>query len=282
MSEEQGHELYADLLRDYGSWFGEVVRMAFYNTDVTERSAVKVLSAVTILTPVFAEQERELPQQIRDSEFYLSEKTKKLLDGSKPPSADAFQSFWQAYEGLLGLIHRLEKDALLLDSGIDPQTGLRSASVMVEDLERELERRARRGQPFSIALTRIDGIENNKNPQKIALAVETLKKTLRSFDDAYATGQGDFLVSLKHSDVNGGLKFAGRLADALKRNENIDFTMSCCVAEPMPGDNMLELVDNTRKDLKHIAELGEGASGQYEDLSPLSRFIQTMSADDSK
>ena len=276
MSQEQGHQIYSLILRDYATWFGEVMRTAFYSTDAKQREGIVPPAIAPALEPHFQSINQTIPDQIFESEIYLAESTKKLLAGNKAPDADTFQKFWQAYEGMLGLLHRLEKDEVMAGSGIDPETGLRSAAVMLPDLERELERRARRGQPFCIALTRIDGDENNKDPEKRKLAVICLKKTVRSFDDAYVTGQGDFLVSLKHADVNGGLKFSVRLNDALKRNENVNFTMSCCVAEPMPGDNMEELITNTRVDLNHIAQLGAGASGQYEDLSPLSRYVQSL------
>lgn len=280
MMEEKGQEIYTELLRDFGSWFGQAICLAFYNTDVTQRANYTTFSVVAALSPVYKELSRDIPQQVIDSEYYLSLKTKSLLAGNLPPVEDVFQTFLQAYEGLSGLINRLEKDALLVDNGIDPQTGLRSERVMIADLERELERRARRGQPFSIALTRIDGETDSKDPQKVALAIKILQKTLRSFDDAYVTGQGDYLVSLKHSDVNGALKFAKRLSDALGRDDTVTFSMSCCVAEPVPGENIFELIDNTRNDLNHIAGLGSGASGQYEDLSPLSRFIQKIKDDE--
>lgn len=280
MIEEKGQKIYIELLRDFSSWFGQAICLAFYNTDVVQRTNFVIFPIVSILTPIYKEMSRDVPQQIIDSEFYLLQKTKTLLAGNAPPIEDVFQTFLQAYEGLAGLIYRLEKDALLVDNGIDPQTGLRSERVMIADLERELERRARSGQPFSIALTRIDGDAASKDPQKVALAIKILQKTLRSFDDAYVTGQGEYLVSLKHSDVNGALKFAKRLSDALVRNEDVTFSMSCCVAEPVPGENLFELIDNTRNDLNYIANLGSGASGQYEDLSPLSRFIQKIKDDE--
>ena len=101
-----------------------------------------------------------------------------LLTSENVPTQDMFQNFWQAYEGLMGLLHRLEKDSLLGDLGIDPITGLRSSKEMKKDLERELERRSRRGQPFCIALTCIDGSDNLLAPAASLISLNVSNKDI--------------------------------------------------------------------------------------------------------
>ncbi len=276
MKQEQNSQIYADLLGDYSSWLGRLIRVAMYGDESAKKNPPVAPSIQKSLSRVFIKDVNAVPAQILDSEKYLSEQTEVLLTAKTIPTQEMFQNFWQAYEGLMGLLHRLEKDSLLGDLGIDPVTGLRSSKVMKKDLERELERRSRRGQPFCIAMTRIDGVANCADNENVKLAAKNVQKTIRSFDDAYVMNAGEFLISLKHTDVNGAMRFSTRLAESLKMDVDVKFTMSCCVAEPMPGDSIDDLLANTRKDLDHIAGLGAGASGQYEDISPLGRFVQSL------
>ncbi len=276
MKQEQNSQIYADLLGDFSSWLGQVLRMAIYGDAASKKTPPAAPPIQKALSKIFVKGVNSIPAQILDSEKYLLEQVQNLLTSENVPTQDMFQNFWQAYEGLMGLLHRLEKDSLLGDLGIDPITGLRSSKVMKKDLERELERRSRRGQPFCIAMTCIDGSDNCKDNEKVKLAAKNVQKTIRSFDDAYVMGAGEFLISLKHTDVNGAMRFSSRLTEALKLDVDVKFTMSCCVAEPMPGDSIDDLLANTRKDLEHIAGLGAGASGQYEDISPLGRYVMSL------
>lgn len=47
---------------------------------------------------------------------------------------------------------------------------------MVADLERELERDGRRGQPFCFVISQIDGEENRENVQNIVMAAKAIPK----------------------------------------------------------------------------------------------------------
>ena len=138
------------------------------------------------------------------------------------------------------------------------------------------------GQPFSIAVLRIDRKEDRAKDNAIQSVSKAVLKTIRSFDDAYFAGNGEFVISLKHSDSNGGLRFVTRFNQALKEDDTTDFTVSSCVAEPLPGDEIHVLLQNVRVDLDHICELGHGGAGQYEEVSPLNRFLQTLNAGENQ
>lgn len=221
-------------------------------------------------------EEFHIPSRVLDSQSILHQMASDILDAEEQPVRATVETFLVAYESFQNSLRRLEQDSLLADFGIDALTGLRSKSVMIPDLERELERRARRGQPFCFVVSRIDGETAQKDPEKIKKAAKCIEKTIRSFDDAYVTADGEFLSSLKHSDNNGGLKFVVRLNEILKNEEGVTFTMSSCVAEPLPGDNISQLIINVRKDLDDISSTSRSALGQYEDISPLSRYIQSI------
>ena len=50
-------------------------------------------------------------------------------------------------------------------------------------------------------------------------------------------------------------------------------TMSYCVAEPVPGDTLDDLLDNMRRDLSQWDEKADQAV-EYTEQSPLQRFIE--------
>lgn len=179
------------------------------------------------------------------------------------------------------------------DTGLDVSTGLRSKKAMVIDLEREMERRARRGKPFCLALARIDNYEHiqelvsEERHREIVFAVARLiKKCIRSFDDAYRSGDGEFIMCLKHSDMGGGAAATTRLRRFLEEEQimiqdekgrSFPLTMSSCVAEPLPGNSLDELMANMRNDLLRFNNEAPGnATLEYFEQSSLSRYIQDI------
>ncbi|MDY0030026.1 MAG: hypothetical protein RBR86_08820 [Pseudobdellovibrionaceae bacterium] len=259
---------------EYAAWFSQVIRAVFYRgyaepfekpalIDTVQEIKNKIKNE-TLLTRLIEEQNSL--HQIADE----------MMAGEKMPPIEEFDIFWQTYEGFSTHLKRLDRDTVLSDFGLDMQTGLRSESVMIPELEKELERRSRRGQPFSIAVLRIDNKDDRSKETAIQSVSKAVLKTIRSFDDAYFVGNGEFVISLKHSDSNGGLRFVTRFNQALKEDDTTDFTVSSCVAEPLPGDEIQVLLQNVRVDLDHICELGHGGAGQYEEVSPLNRFLQTL------
>jgi diguanylate cyclase (GGDEF)-like protein len=160
---------------------------------------------------------------------------------------------------------------------------------MVVELERELERRARRGRPFSLALASIDNfdiIREHATEEQLKTILATLgrliHKCIRSFDDGYRSGEAEFIMSLKHADAAGGATAINRLRSYLDQEKMtvpdgagnmVLLTMSYCVAEPVPGDTLDDLMKNMRLDLERYREDGN-TSLQYYEQSPLARLIR--------
>ena len=149
------------------------------------------------------------------------------------------------------------------------------------DLTRELERRARRGQPFCIVMARIDGFEKMRarggaaTDDTVKIAAGHVAKCIRTFDDAYRFREDSFVATLKHSDLEGGLKFVRRLQNILKEADR-PLSMSYCVAEPMPGDEIAQFIKHVENDLDKIAASGFNEVGKHEDMSPLQRFVKSI------
>ncbi|HNQ91642.1 MAG TPA: hypothetical protein PKI93_01790 [Alphaproteobacteria bacterium] len=266
---------FSHLAEEYGVWFAQIIRAVFYSKDVGQKPHSPAL--VDALPDIHERLKKGgVIDRLKSSQITLHDLADKMMDGGGVPTLSAFDTFWQTYEGFSVQLRRIEKDVVLSDFGIDMATGLRSSAVMVADLERELERRARKGQPFSVAMIRIDNPALRGDERVLALVSRAIQKTIRSFDDAYVSGDGEFLISLKHSDSAGGVRFVARFKSALNESGEQDFTVSSCVAEPLPGDELSDLLANVRADLDQISSQDGGAVGQHEEVSPLNRFLQSL------
>lgn len=215
----------------------------------------------------------------------LTEKTG--YGAGEPVSLQEYDDFTSLYESFILKLRRLEYDCAMADSGLDIESGLRSRQAMKIDINRELERRSRRGGPFTLVLARIDDFENIKGRMdagEYKALIDTLgrliKRCIRSFDDAYRSDDNEFVMSLKQSVATGGTAAVNRLRSYLAEEKialslpdgKKPLTMSYCVAEPVPGDSWPDLLNNMRQDLDKWDEGGDAAL-EYHEKSPLQRFI---------
>lgn len=195
---------------------------------------------------------------------------------NRPPQRADFQAFMQAFEDFMARLHPLEGHAILSEQGIDALTGFKTAPSMEAEFKKELDRRARRGSPFSIAMMRIDGKTTGEELNFQLQSISTsMRRCMRSFDDIYRTGEKDFVAGLKHSDLAGGFRFIERVKDDLKIL-GVDLTFSACVAEPDPSDELKEFLENMEYDLARAAASGKGEAVRFEDVSPLQRFVKSL------
>ena len=203
-------------------------------------------------------------------------------------SLTQFDRFIEVYDAFILRLHELEQACFEIDSGVDKVSGLRNEEAMIKEVTIELERRARRGNPFCLVIGRIDNYEhirahvNGDNFDYIITSVaKQVFKCLRTFDDAYRLQNGDFILSLKHTGTAGGTAAINRLrsmvedADIRVEDEKGKFevTMSYCLAEPQPGDTVQDLLEYMREDLKTYGDESEAAV-EYIDKSPLARYIE--------
>lgn len=283
------------LIDEYAEWYGDVLRCFFYaehNLPPLDNNVDKLFSEwrSNIQNLEFVEQ--EALQRLCDLQAELSQTALSLCEAAvqgrgKPDIAD-FDKFTNLFYSLIANLRRLEKDSVLEDSGIDVLTGLRSKNALHADIDKELERLARRGKPFCLSLARIDNYEDivsehgREHARRITKVVAGyIKKSIRSFDDAYRLGSGEFLLCLKQADVTGGIAALERLRSMLEASgttyrlggRDVLLTMSCCIAEPVHDDNVDDLIGHLRDDLGEV-EKASGAVLEYHEMSDLQRYIQ--------
>jgi GGDEF domain-containing protein len=161
---------------------------------------------------------------------------------------EKFDQAWDAFQQFQKILLAIEFIAVNSSIVMDQGTGLHLQQQMILDITREMERMSRGGLPFTLVLTRLDVNEELAEfPDQIKNYAQSVKKMMRSFDDAYRLGHNEILINLKHCNAKGG---------------------------PIPGDDLDILLANVRRDLYEIVKIGAGI-GEYEDLSPIQRFVRS-------
>jgi len=184
----------------------------------------------------------------------------------------------------------LEHSLTRTGGGIDPATGVRTVSGMQEDFKRELDRRDRKGLAFCICVVELDSIDKiKKHNDTVAQnaifegVARVFLKTVRSFDDAYHQGNGKFFLCLKHIDLLDacsvmdrirGIVLGERMDFDVPGEEKIRITMSVGVAEPIPGDEIEDVVENATRALKRAQGYGGNKVEQHQEISRLEQFAK--------
>ena len=206
------------------------------------------------------------------------------------PPLKQYNELSRHYEEFIQMMRRLERDEAVENSGFDERTGLRSVKLLKDDISREMERRARRGNPFTLALVKINGFKEEWRDDEEAFYFmvrqisEQIKEVLRAFDDAYFLGGEYFLLCLKHADLLGSQAAIARLNMSINSidiappdSPKDQISVSTVVSEPTQGDNLESMLENMKKDLIGIDS--KGTVVQYNDISPLQRYIHSMGKD---
>lgn len=228
----------------------------------------------------------------------LAQSVKTLLDNAaanKPPTLQMYDDIEHRLDAYIVQLKRLGEDASTVGNTVDPVTGLRSVVGMRNDLLRELDRRERKGEPFCITAVQIDDIEQmDKEYDRTTLDVvisavgNQIAGALRSFDDVYHLGDGEFLLCLKHVDLLDACSVMDRMRAMIAANfidlpggSAIKATASFGVAEPIPGDDIDTVTANAKHALREAQDAGGDRVEQFEEMSPLVQYARDVSHEGS-
>jgi diguanylate cyclase (GGDEF)-like protein len=289
-------EALAHILEDYGHWFAEALKRIFY--DVTADQLENFKDPVSYRTWAAkasdTEWNAETLRTLDDIHDHLLRQCKTLINeavktGAAPPYDD-FNALIEIYDSFINNIRRLERYSLFSTGAgaLDPATGLRSRAMMEADLVREMSRLERQGKPFCLALVRIDHLDEIKRGQGekaaedcVLFTADVIKKSIRSFDDAYRLDESHFVLSLKQADMVGGVQALGRLKKQLEKQKMEvvvegkpqPLSLSSCISEVAAGNSFDDLLMNLKNNLDSFVE-SEGAVLEYIEMSPLQRYVQ--------
>lgn len=279
------------VLDEYVVWYGKLMRSYFEGKalDDLPPSVFDEWVENTDLPESIAERARKIHEGMVQAARNFSVKCASHTEGAAPPAVE-YNELSRNYEEFIHFMHRLEIDLANENNGFDVRTGLRPAKLMYEDIAREMERRARQGNPFALAIAKINNFQEDwrARPEEIQAMVrdisDRIRQSLRSFDDAYYLGDEYFVLSFKQADMVGAQAALNRLNHALKSSpvpyhgnpqEVVSLTSVFC--EPSPGDSLDVLIDNLKRDMGGVEE--DGIVLQYNDLSPIQRYMHSIEED---
>lgn len=266
----------APILEEYADWFARIALCIAYHeeeisNDIVAPSSFQNWMDNGDLVSSISESVTKIYKDMIQAGAGILEK----LNNQTKPTHKEFVEFKNLYSSFLSHIRRLEKDSAMEGSGFDKETGLRNPKLIEADLNKEVERLARGGNPFSIVAARIDHFAGQKNQSKaLSVAVSNIKECMRPFDDAYYMGNGHFILALKHADIFGAEVAINRLQQYLREDEEITpkITMSYSMVEPVDGDDIPILLKSIRQDLDdHLND--HDAVLKFKEVSPLERFM---------
>ena len=286
---EQNTETFAEvatILDDYIQWYMQVSTAVAYPSDASVDDDLS--SPNSFLDWVNASMEKDtLLAGVLDNLVSVytdllasSEILIQTVSDNKKPDYQDYLDFRNLFDAFTGRLRRLERDSAAEGAGMDETTGLRSQKIMEDDLKKEMERVARHGSPFSLVLTRIDNYLGAADKDTLVeVAVANIKKCMRTFDDAYYLDDGVFLLSLKQADMIGAQAATTRLQNYIKTDERNsgNITLSYCMSEPVPGDEVDELVNNMKADLESFDDEDDVVL-KFVELSPLQRYLDEIGA----
>lgn len=289
-SSQIGLDAIMPVLDEYVVWYGKLMK-SYFSGEPFDGEAPEVFNewldkakAEGTVDELTAERVKRIHVDMVEA---ARDFTRKYSSRENPPLKE-YDELNRHYEEFIQMMRRLELDRTTENSGFDKKTGLRASKLIKDDYAHELERRSRRGNPFALALVKINKYSAEwaqKDADKLQTTIravsDRIKDSLRSFDDAYYLGGEFFILMLKHADVLGSQSAMNRLNHAITAariaspdGSKDDITVSGVVSEPQPGDDFDFLLKNMKKDLEGIDT--KGTVVQYNEISQLQRYINSI------
>jgi diguanylate cyclase (GGDEF)-like protein len=139
---------------------------------------------------------------------------------------------------------RLERQAL-----VDNLTGLRNNRAFEEDLERDLARIARSGEPLALVSLDLDGLKQTNDShghqagdERLRALAHAMTESVRSADGTYRVAGDEFALVLSDTRAMGALEVAQHVQQALRRVSGGPSSVTAGVAEAGPGVDRDELI----------------------------------------
>jgi diguanylate cyclase (GGDEF)-like protein/putative nucleotidyltransferase with HDIG domain len=125
----------------------------------------------------------------------------------------------------------------------DSLTGLGNHRALHENLERELQRRARSGSTFSIVMLDLDGLKqvndslgHQAGDERIRALADCMRATMRVVDSGYRIGGDELMVLLPDQAAWGAYTFVQRLQREVSRHQS-GVSVTCGIAETIDAED---------------------------------------------
>lgn len=212
------------------------------------------------------------------------------IEAGRPLTLNLYDSFEHQCEAYLLQIRRVQMDMADSAVAVDQVTGLRTVAGMRNDIKREQDRFERKGTAFSIAALEIDNIielQSKHDRRSIdtiyAHIAQIITRSIRSFDDAYFLGRGEYMLVLKHLDFMDACGAADRLraqveqkAVDLPNGDKVNVTVAFGITEAVQKDSPDVSIEHAKAALLDARNKGGNCVVEYHEMSPLARYAQDV------
>lgn len=206
------------------------------------------------------------------------------------PTLALYDAFENGFESFVTQIRRLQADVSDSVVAVDPITGLRTVAGMRNDIKREQDRFDRKGTSFSIANCEIDNLQElqakyDRRGQDVIYAnvAQLIARTVRSFDDAYYLGKGEYLIALKHVEFMDACSVMDRLRNEIENTpvlmpsgEKLRLTCSFGIAEAMQRESADLSIENAKSALRMAREDGGNRVKEFRERSALENYARDL------
>jgi GGDEF domain-containing protein len=287
------------LVEGYMNWYFVLMGSLFYPKN-TPKTIDNLLSTPPSILTWAAEAkksrvagEEEITMLIKQQNEIVSKASSlraHAIETHAVPPYDKFQAFSLQFQNFISHLARVEDRILQKEHAIDHKTGLRSFAMFESDLKREMELVKRNGQSFVLCVLKIAQKDGGSFPDREKLidymkrVAHVIASTLRAYDDAYAWEDDKFIIVLKQSSKAIGNGVISRVHDLTETNSDvkewvetnkIEPVLLSCMAEPVPGENVQDLLDNLLEELDLYKTDGNLVL-EHKETSPLEKYVQSQ------
>lgn len=223
----------------------------------------------------------------------LSRIGQELSTMREPMPAAVYDRFTQQFNAYIGHIRRLYQELSDKLGSVDGLTGLRTAAGLRAELKREQDRFDRKGTPFSIASIRVDHVEQLQSRHHTAQidaifagVARSIAGTIRSFDDAFYLGQGEYLVILKHVEFMDACavmdRLCGEIASSgivLPDGQRVEVTASFGIGEAQEKEQPEGVLEHAKAARLQAEAAGGNRVQEYQERSALEHFARDLRRD---
>lgn len=183
------------------------------------------------------------------------------------------------------LVHSESMRAITYYSHMDPLTHLQNRQYFNDQLEREIFRSRRNGNPLSLVVIDVDEFQSYNTaclPASGDIVLQELaailQSTAREVDIVARIGGDEFAVVLLESNAYGGHDFAQRVINQFRshlfpgaeQSRTKQLSVSVGVATfPSDSFNKLDLLEKADRALRHAKSLGGGKVALYQEIPDL-------------
>ncbi|TNE30786.1 MAG: diguanylate cyclase [Alphaproteobacteria bacterium] len=284
------------LLRDikaHMDWFEAVLRQSFFSNATAADGGEFTIP--TIFAKWCADNthrdsvDEAAVEQMRQVHDALAETGADCLRAEGGMTQENYTALTQCMDAYIKQLQKFSEDLAGSNFSIDTVTGLRSAAGMKNEIARELDRRDRKSDVFCVCALSIDGhkaLAESRGERRMkevyAHIAELLMDSLRSYDDGYYLGEGEYLLCLKHAELLDACTVMDRICARIATtpahmsgtDESVSVTISCGVAEPVPGDKIDDIFANAARAMKEAQEEGGNQVMDWKEKSALQQYAE--------